>query len=178
MDKTNEKTQTVKYSKMTIFMFLLLIFFIGGVFGFIYEEIFYLIDLGYLVKRGATLGPYIPLYGLGALLIISVTFGVRKKPILVFLFGGAICGTLEYFSGYFLYHYGHTRPWNYNEEIWNWGNIGGYICIRSVLFFAFSSLILIYIILPFIQYLERKMPRKWFYFVCISTSSIFLLGKH
>ena len=43
---------------------ILLVFVIGGIFGFIYEEIFYRIDLGYFVKRGTTYGPWIPIYGL------------------------------------------------------------------------------------------------------------------
>ncbi len=31
----------------------------GGIFGFIYEEIFYRIDFGYFVKRGTAFGPWI-----------------------------------------------------------------------------------------------------------------------
>lgn len=35
---------------------------IGGVFGFLYEELFYLIDLGRLVKRGSTFGPWFQIW--------------------------------------------------------------------------------------------------------------------
>ena len=44
---------------------LLLVFAFGGIFGFIYEEIFYYFDLGEWVKRGTTFGPWIPIYGFG-----------------------------------------------------------------------------------------------------------------
>ena len=35
------------------------------------------------------------------------------------------------------------------EEILSFGNIGGYICLRSVLFFGISGLFLVYAIIPF-----------------------------
>ena len=49
------------------FPMLMLIFAFGGIFGFIYEEIFYRFDLGEWVKRGTTFGPWIPIYGFGGL---------------------------------------------------------------------------------------------------------------
>ena len=38
---------------------LILIMVFSGVFGFIYEELFYRIDLGYFTKRGSSYGPWI-----------------------------------------------------------------------------------------------------------------------
>ena len=40
---------------------------ISAIFGFIYETIFYRIDLGYFVKRGYTIGPWLPIYATGGL---------------------------------------------------------------------------------------------------------------
>ena len=54
-----------KFDKFTIAMICMLIFTFSGIFGFIYETIFYKIDLGYFVKRGTTYGPWIPIYGFG-----------------------------------------------------------------------------------------------------------------
>ena len=50
-----------------------------------------------------------------------------------------------------------VRLWDYNTEILNFGNIGGFICLRSVLFFGLSSLILMYIILPICIKLSQKL---------------------
>ena len=52
---------------------LMLVFAFGGLFGFIYEEIFYRFDLGEWVKRGTTFGPWIPIYGFGGILILGLT---------------------------------------------------------------------------------------------------------
>ena len=63
---------------------------------------------------------------------------------------------MSYFTGLVLYEVFNTRLWDYNTEIWNWGNVGGYICIRSILFFGISSLMLIYIFIPFIKKFVKK----------------------
>jgi len=139
---------------------LLLIFVFGGVFGFLYEEFFYYIDLGHLVKRGSTFGPWIQIYGFGAVFITLTTTKARSKPWLVFLISGVVCGILEYATGYVFDHCFHIRSWDYNVEIWNWGNIDGYVCARSVLFFAVSGLFLQYAVRPLLEkYADRVKPR-------------------
>lgn len=147
---------------------LLLIFVFGGVFGFFYEELFYYIDLGHLVKRGSTFGPWIQIYGFGAVFIAVTTKKLRQKPWLVFLTSGVVCGVLEYGTGYVFDRCFHIRSWDYNVEIWNWGNIGGYVCARSVLFFAASGLFLQYGIRPLLEkYADGVKPRTLALTSCI-----------
>ena len=55
---------------------LLLVFAFGGIFGFIYEEIFYRFDLGEWVKRGTTFGPWIPIYGFGGIIMLGLTYKI------------------------------------------------------------------------------------------------------
>ena len=57
----------------SVISIICLLFVIGGIFGFIYEELFYKIDLGYFVKRGSTFGPWIPIYGYGSILIVLLS---------------------------------------------------------------------------------------------------------
>ncbi len=52
-----KKSEEIKLDKSLTVFVLLMIFTIGGIFGFVYEELFYRIDLGYFVKRGTTVGP-------------------------------------------------------------------------------------------------------------------------
>ena len=139
---------------------LLLVFTAGGVFGFLYEELFYLIDLGRLVKRGSTFGPWIQIYGFGAVFIAAATRRLRNRPCLVFLASGLVRGVLEYVTGLVFDRCFHICSWDYNVEIWNWGNLGGYVCARSVLFFALSGLFLQYALRPLLErYADRVKPR-------------------
>ena len=152
---------------------LLLVFAFGGIFGFLYEELFYLIDLGCLVKRGITFGPWIPIYGFGAVLIVLTTDRLRRKPLQVFAVSALACGGLEYITGYMLFHAGGIRLWDYNAEIWNWGNIGGYICARSVLFFGLSALFLLYGIVPLIRRMRESWARNAFYCISVVPAVLF-----
>ena len=152
----------------------LLVFTFGGIFGFIYEELFYLVDLGYLTKRGTTFRPWIPIYGFGAVLIILVANRLQKHPVAAFAVSSVICGTLEYITGYVLFHVGGIRLWDYNTEIWNWGNIGGFICARSVLFFGVSALFLLYLVHPFILRLQERCGRTAFYVISVVPATLFV----
>ena len=54
-------------------------------------------------------------------------------------------------TGYVLDKFFNLRLWDYNNEILNFGNINGYICARSVLLFGLASLLLVYVIIPFLK---------------------------
>ena len=149
-----------KLSKRNVFNLLVLVMIIGGITGFIYEEIFYYFDLGQLVKRGSTYGPWIPIYAFGSVFITLITYRYKEKPLVVFLLSVAITGVLEYLTGMFFYEVLGTRLWDYNVEILNYGNIKGYVCLRSVLLFGFAGLFLIYYIVPRIIKVIKKADQK------------------
>ena len=130
---------------------LILVMVLCGFLGFVYETLFYRIDLGYFIKRGSSFGPWIPIYAFGGLFITLATYKYKQKPIIVFLISCLVTGVLEYSTGWVLYEVFNTRLWDYNVEIWNFGNVNGYICARSILFFGVSSLFLIYSVIPNIQ---------------------------
>ena len=157
------------------FPLLMLIFAFGGIFGFIYEEIFYRFDLGEWVKRGTTFGPWIPIYGFGALIILGLTFKFRKKTLFVFLFATIASGILELATGWVVLTVWGVRLWDYNEEILNFGNIGGFVCVRSVLFFGISGVFLQFVVVPLFEKLEKKMPEKAWLALCFVPAGIFIL---
>ena len=49
---------------------LALIFTVFGIVGWLYEMLFYRINDGMFVERGQGLGPWLPIYGVGGILII------------------------------------------------------------------------------------------------------------
>ncbi len=154
---------------------LALLFVVSGVFGFLYETLFYRIDLGYFVKRSSTWGPWIPIYGYGGLLIAFTADRFRKKPWAVFLISAGVCGLLEFLMGYFLWHWAGIRAWDYNTEIWNWGNIGGYVCARSVVFFGLSGVLLVECILPGLRHLCANLPKGLYAAAAVTLAGLFLL---
>ena len=138
---------------------LILIMAFSGVFGFIYEELFYKIDLGYFTKRGSTFGPWIPIYVFGGAAYTLLVYPFKENPLLVFVLCVVVSGVMEFSTGWVLNHVFHTRLWDYNTEIWNFGNVGGYVCLRSVMFFGISGLALIYVVIPvLIKLMEMADP--------------------
>ena len=81
-------------------------------------------------------------------------------------------------SGLIIYIVGNgLRYWDYNTEILNFGNIQGFICLRSVLFFGLSALLLMYVIVPICFYIAKKLSKKKFLIISISLCSIVLLDE-
>lgn len=156
---------------------IFLIFVLCGIFGFIYEMIFYRIDLGYFVKRGSTFGPWIPIYGVGAVLIYLIAGKFKKKPILVFLISLVVSGLLELISGFILLKVFHLRLWNYYEEILNFGNIGGFVCLRSILTFGLFGLLLIYVIVPIIEKVISNDKKNILFIISLILTTIFILDN-
>ena len=155
----NYLNDEIKYSKKQIIGIISLIIVISGIFGWVYEFIFYFFDQGMdkFYYQGGNFLPWINIYTYGALFIILFSYKYKKSPVKVFFISLLSTGLLELLSGYILHKYFGLRFWNYNIEILNFGNIGGYICFRSVTFFAVSGLLLMYGILPFCIYLSQKI---------------------
>ena len=138
---------------------LMLLFTLGGIIGFFYEEICVYINDGVFYKRGTTFGPWIPIYGIGCLFVYSLTKRLRSKPLYVFLIGALSCGALELAAGFMLDRFFHLRLWNYSIVIMNWGNVNGYICFRSVITWGLFSLLLMSAILPLCEHFRHKHPK-------------------
>lgn len=168
------------FDKLTMLGIFCLIIVISGVFGFLYEVVFYYFNGGckQIYWRGGNFLPWINIYAIGAILVFFLTYRYRSNPLRVFLTSLVACGVLEFISGLGMYIIGDGfRCWDYNSEILNFGNIGGFVCLRSVLFFGFSSLLLIYIIVPFVFYLAQNIDRKIFLGISITLCSIILIDE-
>ena len=173
----NDELKLKKYQMIGI---ICLIVVITGVFGFIYEFIFYFFNSGMktFYYRGANFLPWINIYATGSIMIIILTKKYKKNPLLVFLISAVSTGILEYIAGYGMYKIGNgLRCWDYNTEILNFLNIDGFVCLRSVTFFGLSALLLMYVIVPFCICLSIKMNKKTFLILSITLCSIFLFDE-
>ncbi len=170
----------IKLEKWQIVCLLCLIIPISGFFGFIYEYIFYFFNGGMekFYWRGGNFLPWINIYAIGSIIIMITTWKLKRNPIKVFLLSVLTTGILEYFSGYAIYKIGNgLRFWDYNKEILNFGNINGFICLRSVLFFGLSALMLMYIIVPFCIFLITKINKKVILTISIILCSLVIFDE-
>lgn len=174
------KKENVKLEKWQWAGILMLTAVFAGFFGWIYEFIFYYFDAGtgefYL--QGGNFLPWINIYAVGAILIVLFCYRLRKWPLLVFLVSFLVTGILEYVSGWLVYTIGNgARYWDYNIEILNFGNIDGFVCLRSVLVFGLSALMLIYLIVPMFIRLAQKMTKRAFLTLAVSLFAIMMIDE-
>lgn len=168
-----------KFDKKTMLGIFCLIIVISGMFGWLYEVVFYYFNSGMteIYWRGGNFLPWINIYAMGAILIYVLTYKKRKNPLFVFIVSMISTGILEYIGGVFMEHIMHIKCWDYTNEILSFGNINGYVCLRSVLVFGLSALLLMYLIVPLCFYLAQKMPKKAFLILSYTICAIFLFDE-
>ena len=167
------------FDKKTMLGIFCLIIVISGMFGWAYEVVFYYFNSGMteVYFRGGNFLPWINIYAMGAILIYVLTYKKRKNPLFVFIVSMISTGILEYIGGAFMEHIMHIKCWDYTNEILSFGNINGYVCLRSVLVFGLSALLLMYLIVPLCFYLAKKMPKKTFLILSYTICAIFLFDE-
>lgn len=172
MEVENMKEKYKKYldiehhfDQKTMLGILGLMFIITGIYGFLVEYIFYYINSGMkqFYWRGGHFLPWVNIYAYASIIIYCTMYKNRKKPLKIFLLSMILCGVLELITGWTMDKVrAGNRCWDYNKEIWNFGNIGGYVCLRSILFFGISSLGFIYILVPICFFIASKINKKLF----------------
>ena len=122
-----------------------LLFFTYSVLGWIMEVTKTLIDKKKFVNRGFLIGPYCPIYGYGVILLTILLKKYQSDIPATFIFSILICGTLEYFTSYFMEKIFHARWWDYSKRKFN---INGRICLETLLPFGIMGCLILYIVNP------------------------------
>ena len=133
----------------------ILLFFLYSTAGWLWECFYVSVRTRRLVNRGFLHGPWLPIYGSGALLVLFLTLPVRENPALVFFLGMSGATLLEYGTGAFMEHLFQVRYWDYSREPLN---INGYICLPVSLAWGSFSLGLIYVLHPPAERFVLQIP--------------------
>lgn len=106
-------------------------------------------------NRGFLWGPYLPVYGVGALLILGCLRGLTKKPLrvgrvnlmpaVVFLAVVALTTVVELIASYLLEWTTGGWLWDYTRYAIQWQ---GRICLSASLRFGVGGMIILYLLQP------------------------------
>lgn len=132
----------------------ILCFFIYAFLGYVCEVIYCSIGQKKLVNRGYLYLPICPIYGFGAILILSLMWPIREMWYLVFFLGIFLTTTLEYLTSYVMELFFHMRWWDYSKRKWN---INGRVCLRNSLLFGGLVMLVVYGIQPILFSWINKM---------------------
>lgn len=167
-----KKLDTLNYTRRYSIWSLLALFFIASIIGWSFEVIMHIIEHGEFVKRGVLQGPWLPIYGYGCLLILTILHKFRKKPLQEFILIILLCGLVEYFTAVYLeYVFDGTKWWDYSGYFLN---IQGRVCAEGLLVFGIGGIILVYILAPLIDNVLQKMNPKKLAIICCSLLCLFI----
>ena len=155
--------------------YYLKIFIIYSILGFILETTIKTIFHSNMIN-GILNGPWIPIYGIGVCIIISIMrlifnrIEVNKiiKVILLFLISTIVLTLLEYITGNLIAYTTGKILWDYEQLKFHYGH---FISLEISLIWGVMSLIVTYIIKPIIDKFIDKIPD----YIIYITSSIYLI---
>lgn len=157
-----------QYSPTTYILF----FFTFSFVGWVWEVSLHLAENGEFVNRGVLLGPWLPIYGFGGVLILLLLRPLRNRPWLLFLGSVAVCGTIEYFTAVFLEIVYHQEWWNYDGYFLNFQ---GRICLEGLLVFGLGGVAFTYVFAPILNNIYAWLSAGARRGICICLILLFVI---
>ncbi len=141
----------------TDFFYYVWLFVLAAVFGWLWEGFLYLFKDDTYVNRGFLTGPWLPIYGTGAVMLEILFHKWRDRPVLIFVSSMLLCTVLEYLSGWYLELTWGVKWWDYSDMPWN---LHGRICVLSSALFGLGGMLLVCVISPLFYSLYRRVPLR------------------
>ena len=108
-------------------------------FGWCFESAYVSFKSRKLVNRGFMRGPFLPLYGSGAIMMLIVSMPFQDNVILTYLAGVAGATVLEYITGVTMEALFKVRYWDYSNQRFNFQ---GHICLSSSIAWGFLTILM------------------------------------
>lgn len=133
--------------KQQIFL-ILAYFIIYSVLGWIMESIYRSICERKVINTGFLKGPFCPIYGIGAVIMILFLQSFSSSIFLLFIISMLVLTLWEYIVAIILEKTFHIKYWDYSK---NKFNFQGRICLLNSIYWGILGVVFIRIIHPFIE---------------------------
>lgn len=170
-----KRIETVNYLRHYTIWSLILMFFTFAFIGWVWEVSLHLISDGVFVNRGVLHGPWLPIYGGGGMLILMLLYRFRKNPALEFVLTVVVCGSVEYFTSWWLEmaHDGQ-KWWDYSGYFLN---LNGRICAEGLLTFGLGGMLIVYVVAPLLDQVFKRMKTRYMITLCVILGTIFIIDN-
>ena len=121
-------------------------------FGWVFESTYVSIKKKHFVNRGFMRGPFLPLYGSGAIMMLVVSNPFSDNIILTYLAGCVGATIWELVTGITMESLFKVRYWDYSHLKFNYK---GHICLSSSLAWGFLTILMT-------QFLQKGVERVAF----------------
>lgn len=158
----------IPYTALQLVFFFLVYCFLG----WIIESSWVSFHTHKLTNRGFMRGPFIPIYGCGAMTLLLVGTPLKQWPVAVFFVGMIAASILEYFTGVAMEAIFKVRYWDYSN---NPLNINGHICLGTSLCWGFLALAENYFIHKPVEKLSNLLTLKELKLITYAVSIYFIV---
>ena len=124
-------------------------------FGWCFESTYVSIKSKRFVNRGFMRGPFLPLYGSGAIMMLLVSKPFQEHIFLVYIAGCIGATVLEYVTGVVMEALFKVRYWDYSNQPFNFQ---GHICLGSSLAWGFLTIAMTELIHKPVERLVLSVP--------------------
>ena len=127
------------------FVVIYILFWLYSFLGWVMETVYVSILSKEYKNRGFLLGPYCPIYGSAAILLLTLR-NYQDSPLIVFIVSIFVCSLLEYITSYLMELVYKVRWWDYSDKRFN---LNGRICLFNSVCFGLLGMILVCYLNPF-----------------------------
>lgn len=124
-------------------------------FGWCFESTYVSVKERKLVNRGFMKGPFLPLYGSGAIMMLIVSMPFKEHLLLVYLAGCVGATLLEYITGVTMEALFKVRYWDYSKKRFQFQ---GHICLSSTLAWGALTLLMTQVIQRQVEVVVLGIP--------------------
>lgn len=126
-------------------------------FGWCFESMFVSVQKRHFVNRGFMRGPFLPLYGTGALMMLVVSMPFQDNIVLTYIAGCIGATVLEYVTGVMMEALFKVRYWDYSNQKFNFQ---GHICLMSTLAWGFLTILMTKVMHKPVEQVVLAIPRN------------------
>lgn len=151
---------------------LFLLFFIYSFLGYIVESTSVsMIEKKVVWNRGFLVGPYIPIFGTGAMIMVLTLQKYKDDVVALFIMSMVVCLTIEYLCSLIAEKLFNLRWWNYSDKLFN---INGRICLQNGILFGLAGVLVVKYVNTWLENLILLLPNSLMIILSIILTVIFV----
>ncbi len=139
--------------------------------GWVWECFYVSVKQRKWVNRGFLHGPFLPIYGSGAICVLLMTIPVKENLFAVFFMGMLGATVLEYCTGFVMERLFGVRYWDYSNVPFN---VHGYICFAASIGWGIFSVIMIQIAHLPVERMVYRIPETMRETLAIFITAVFV----
>ncbi len=144
------------------FLDIMIYFITYSFLGWVMESVFRSICEKKIINTGFLRGPFCPIYGIGAIIMLLFLKRFSNNLVVLFIVSVVVLTIWEYLVGVLLEKLFHTKYWDYSNHKFNFQ---GRICLTNSIFWGILGVIFVNFIHPTIENLMAKIDIRILIFI-------------